>query len=219
MTYSEDDMLMLSGIQHICFCQRQWALIHIEKQWEENTLTIDGMFLHEKADNPYLKEKRPGIIISRAMPVSSKMLGLYGVCDIIEFTLSQNEENTIKIPHKKGHWIPAPVEYKNGKPKDIDCDKIQLCAQAMCLEEMYNIEIKEGFIFYNKIKHRELVMFDEILREKTKKYSSLMHELFRKKSVPKAIVSKSCKSCSLIDICMPNFFQLDPLDYMKRNLS
>ena len=216
--YSEDDLLMLSGIQHIDFCERQWALIHIEKQWQENSLTIEGQFLHEKVDNPYIVEKRKDLIVARAVPVVSNSLGLYGVADVIEFTKTSEFDNSVVIPHRNGRWIPKVVEYKRGKPKNIDCDKVQLCAQNVCLEEMYGITINYGEIFYAAIKHRETVVFDTDLRNYTNLLARKMHELFQSGSTPKAELKPSCKKCSLYEICMPGISKLNPVNYIKANL-
>jgi CRISPR-associated exonuclease Cas4 len=215
MTYAEDDLLMLSGIQHIAFCERQWALIHIEKQWQENVATIEGAHLHEKADNPYLKEKRNDLIIARSVNIVSYELGLTGIADVIEFVRSEAPEDCIKIPKRSGFWKPKVVEYKRGKPKHIDCDKVQLCAQAMCLEEMHNIKIVDGALFYNQIKHRENVVFDNVLRNSVKTYSVRMHELYEAGITPKAVLNKSCKNCSLYELCIPELSKLNVEKYMR----
>jgi CRISPR-associated exonuclease Cas4 len=213
--YTSDDLLMLSGIQHIAFCERQWALIHIEGQWQENVATTEGAHLHEKADNPYLKEKRADLIIARSVNIASYELGLVGIADVIEFIKSETQENCIKIPKRKGDWKPNVIEYKRGKPKHIDCDKVQLCAQAICLEEMHNIRITDGAIFYNLIKHRENVIFDETLRNSVKMYAARMHELCRHGVTPHSRETPACKSCSLYELCLPKLIKLDVSKYMK----
>lgn len=218
MIHSEDDMLMLSGIQHIAFCERQWALIHIEKQWQENIKTIEGTLLHEMADNPYIKEKRRNLIVGRSINIASYELGLVGIADIVEFEKSETSHNCIKIPKQSGWWSPKIVEYKRGKPKHIDCDKVQLCAQAMCFEEMHNIKLSDGSIFYNLIKRREIVVFDEGLRNSVKMYASKMHELYKLGSTPKSVYRSSCKNCSLYDLCLPKIFKLDVDMYIKSEL-
>lgn len=213
--YKDDDMLMLSGIQHIAFCERQWALIHLEKQWKENVLTVEGKFLHEKADNPYIVEKRKDVIVSRAMPISSSVLGLYGIADIVEFHKS---ENGVKIEGRKGSWLIKPIEYKRGRPKNIYCDKIQLCAQAICLEQMYQTKIFTGDIFYDAIKRREEVEFNEELRNMVFLYAQKMHMLFSEGKTPHANWTPSCKNCSLEEICMPEISKYNPKDYLLRSL-
>lgn len=147
----ENSYLMLSGIQHFQFCKRQWALIHIEQQWEENVRTIEGKFLHQKADEPFIKEKRGNKLTVRAMPIKSNELRITGVCDVVEFI---KDNSGIEINGAEGKYIVHPIEYKRGKHKINDSDVLQLTAQAICLEEMLLCEIKTGFIFYNEIKHR-----------------------------------------------------------------
>ncbi|NMC60760.1 MAG: Dna2/Cas4 domain-containing protein, partial [Candidatus Methanofastidiosa archaeon] len=136
--YIDDDLLMLSGIQHIAFCERQWALIYIEQQWSENLLTIEGHYLHEKVDDPFFSETRKDIVYLRSLPVVSYRLGLYGKADLVELCKVTGEsENAIEFPGRVGKWKITPVEYKRGKPKTDTCDEVQLCAQALCFEEMY----------------------------------------------------------------------------------
>jgi CRISPR-associated exonuclease Cas4 len=213
--YTEDDLLMLSGIQHISFCRRQWALIHVEKQWSENVKTVEGHILHEKVDDPSFTEKRKDIITSRAIPIVSYSLGLYGIADAVEFISSKNEENSTTLAGRKGFWHVNIVEYKLGKPKSTDADKIQLCAQAICLEEMFSTKIKKGDIFYGKIRHRVEVIFDEELRKQTYKLSKLMHELMEKGITPKAEIQTGCKMCSLKNLCMPEICSLNVSNYIQ----
>ncbi|NCU18999.1 CRISPR-associated protein Cas4, partial [Pallidibacillus pasinlerensis] len=152
MAYNdEEQFLMLSGIQHFLFCRRQWALIHIEQQWAENVRTLEGKNLHEKADKPFIREKRGNKLVVRAMPVKSNELKITGVCDVVEFV---RNENGIEISGMDGKYIAYPVEYKRGKPKTDESDIMQLTAQALCLEEMLLCDVDKGYIFYNEIKHR-----------------------------------------------------------------
>jgi len=152
---STDDLIMLSALQHFVFCPRQCALIHIEQLWAENVLTAEGRIMHDKVDTAN-RESRVNIRIEYGMPMRSLRLGLIGKADVVEF-------------HKMadGRWLPFPVEYKRGKPKMDDCDKVQLCAQAICLEEMLNVVIREGALFYGQTRRREDVVFDDKLRMKT----------------------------------------------------
>ena len=137
LMYSEDELLMLSGIQHIAFCERQWALIHIEQQWSENVLTVEGHHLHEKADNPFEAENRGNVAIIRALPLVSLQLGFSGIADVVELARAGHDvTNSIPVSGREGKWLPVPVEYKRGKPKADHCDEVQLCAQVMCIEEM-----------------------------------------------------------------------------------
>lgn len=200
MEYSEDDYLMISGIQHFKFCRRQWALIHIEQQWAENEYTVIGELMHKKAHDPYITEKRKDMIIARALPVSSGSMGISGECDIVEF---HKCEDGIYLNGHRGTYSIYPVEYKKGKPKHSEEDILQLAAQAMCLEEMFSTEIAEGAIFYGEIRRRETVMITENLRIEVRQIFQEMHQYFNRRYTPKVKVSKACSSCSLKELCMP----------------
>ena len=201
MTYYEDDYLLLSGIQHFAFCPRQWALIHIEEQWNENYLTASGRFMHAKAHDGETVEKRGDLIIFRALKVCSAELGISGECDVVEF---HSSDNGVHLNGYEGLWLPYPVEYKNGKTKLDDCDRLQLCAQAVCLEEMLLCKIEKGALFYGKPRRREIVVFTVELRAKLAANVKSMHELFSRKYTPKAVKGKHCNSCSIKEICLPN---------------
>ncbi len=200
--YTEEEYLQLSGIQHFAFCRRQWALIHIEKQWEENFLTADGRIMHQNAHNPEFREKRKDKIIVRAIHISSETYGLSGECDIVEF--HRDDKNGISLSDMEGNYTVFPVEYKRGKPKKDDCDCVQLCAQALCLEEMLCCDIPEGYLYYGEIKRRVPVALDKALREKTMRFIEEMHQLYARKYTPKCKRTKSCNACSLKDICLPS---------------
>lgn len=198
--YSEDEYLMLSGVQHFAFCRRQWALIHIEQQWTENYRTVDGNIMHENVHNENFHEKRGELVITRAMPVSSARLGISGECDAVELRMS---ENGIGLHGLDGKYTVTPVEYKRGKPKEDDCDAVQLTAQALCLEDMLCCDIPFGYLYYGEIRHRVKVIFDSALRQRTEELISEMHELFRKHYTPKVKRRKCCNACSLKNICLP----------------
>lgn len=200
MYYSEDDFLSLSGIQHFAFCRRQWALIHIEQQWGENLRTVEGEILHERAHDDTFAEKRSGVIISRGMPIFSHSLGARGVCDIVELHATPDGVN---ISGRPGRYLPVPVEYKRGKPKETDEDLLQLTAQAICLEEMLVCSIPEGYLYYGETKHRTKVMLDEALRDQVMGMFTEMHELYNRRYTPKVKTGKRCHACSLADICLP----------------
>ena len=191
MMYSEDDLIMLSAIQHLVFCERQCALIHIEQLWDENLFTAEGRIMHDKVDTAN-RESRGDVRIEYGVPMRSLRLGLIGKADVVEF-------------HRKddGMWMPFPVEYKRGKPKMDDCDKVQLCAQAICLEEMLNVEIKNGALYYGRTRRREDVFFDNKLRRETEDAAKKVHALIESGMTPKADYSKKCKKCSLYEQCMP----------------
>lgn len=216
MEYREEDFLSLSGIQHFAFCRRQWALIHIEQQWQENLRTIEGQIVHEKAHDGYSSEKRKDVIISRGMAVFSKTLGINGVCDIVEFHKSPDG---VKIFGREGLYRPFPVEYKRGKPKEGDYDALQLCAQAMCLEEMLLCEIPKGFIFYAEINRRQEIELSNTLRDRVRLITNEMHVLYGRRYTPKVKISKSCRACSLSEICMPKLNKnLSVSKYINSNL-
>jgi CRISPR-associated exonuclease Cas4 len=198
--YQPDELLALSGIQHFCFCRRQWALIHIERQWQENVLTAEGKLLHDRVDDPFFLEVRKGVIISRSMPVASYRLGLYGVCDVVEFTPSPEGVN---LYGREGSYWPAPVEYKRGKEKHDQSDETQLCAQAICLEEMLAVHIPGGYLYYGEIRRRVEVELTDELRRLVIELSVEMHSYFERGYTPRVKPSKACKACSLADICIP----------------
>ena len=200
MEYSEDDYLMISGIQHFKFCRRQWALIHIEQQWNENEHTVIGELMHKRAHDRYITEKRKDLLIVRALPVSSRRLGISGECDIVEF---HKVEDGIKLHGHRGQYKIYPVEYKKGRSKLTSEDKLQLTAQALCLEEMFSTSITEGAIYYGETKRRETVILDESLRRETEDIIKEMHEYFQRRYTPKVRAGKACNSCSLKDICLP----------------
>ena len=200
MEYAEDDYLLISGIQHFKFCRRQWALIHVEQQWAENVHTVTGELMHKKAHDPYLIEKRKDTIIVRALPVSSRELGISGECDVVEF---HKCENGIQLHGHRGLYSVFPVEYKKGKPKLTEEDKLQVVAQALCLEEMFSSRVGQGAIFYGETRRREQIEITEELREEVIHMLAEMHQYYARKYTPKVKPSKACNACSLKDICLP----------------
>lgn len=201
MRYSEDDYLLLSGIQHFVFCRRQWALIHIEQQWAENLRTVSGDIMHRNVHDSAFNETRGDIITARAMAVSSAELGISGECDVVEFRKCRNG---ITLFGRDGEYSVTPIEYKRGAPKEDECDIMQLTAQAMCLEEMLCCKITHGFLFYGETRHRFEVEFTDDLRARTVAVISEMHKLYRDKYTPKVKRTKSCNACSLKNICLPS---------------
>ena len=203
--FEDDDLLMLSGIQHFAFCPRQWGLIHIEQQWQENHLTVEGRWLHRKVDDPHAIERNKNMVHLRSVALVSHKLGFRGIADLLELTAAQDQhDNTIEVPKYPGKWTVYPIEYKHGKPKPDEVDEVQLCAQAMCLEEMYGIVIQEGAFFYEAIRRRFPVVFTSELREQVKHYSAMMHEIFDAGITPLAEYHGFCCSCSLNDKCFVN---------------
>lgn len=212
----EEDYLMLSGIQHFQFCRRQWALIHIEQQWVENVKTIEGQIVHEKADQSSIRERRGDKLIVRALPVHSHTLKTSGICDVVEFL---RDEKGVLLQSEKEKFIPFPIEYKRGKPKQGDEDIMQLVAQAICLEEMFFIEISKAAFYYDEIKKRVEVNITSEMKNSVRKLFSEMWQYYERKHTPKAKEGKHCKSCSLNTICLPKTMQQESVKtYMKRFL-
>lgn len=200
MGYKEEEYLDLSGIQHFSFCRRQWALIHVEGQWAENLRTVEGHLLHERAHDAAFTEKRGDLLITRALPVTSHTLGATGICDVVEF--HQSPEGA-SLFGRTGKWLPIPVEYKRGSPKENDADRLQLCAQAICLEEMLCCKIEAAYLYYGETAHRSKIELTEELRSQVAKLFEEMHGYARRQYTPKVKPSKSCNACSLKERCMP----------------
>lgn len=194
--YAEEDLLMISALQHLLFCPRQCALIHIEQQWTENRFTAEGRIMHERVDEAG-KESRGRIRTVFGPPLRSLRLGLSGRADVVEYHRQDHG------PARTPSWRPFPVEYKRGKPKKNDSDFVQLCAQAICLEEMLGCSVPEGAIYYGKPRRRMTVDFDAALRQKTAETASKLHELLGSGRTPPARYEKKCDSCSLLSLCIP----------------
>jgi len=189
--YSEDDLIMLSALQHYLFCPRQCALIHIECLWEENRLTAEGRIMHERVHTA-ARESRNSVRIEYDLPIRSLELGLSGRADMVEFHRADD-----------GSWQPFPVEYKRGRPKKDDSDTVQLCAQAICLEEMLKVYISDGAIYYGKKHKRFPVSFTNELRQKTADAAMAVHELIDSGRMPVPRYTKRCDRCSMVDLCLP----------------
>jgi CRISPR-associated exonuclease Cas4 len=182
---SDEEALAISGLQHLVFCPRQWALIHLEQVWVENVRTAEGRLLHERADLPG-ESRRATVRTVRGMWLRSERLRLTGRADIVEFRPE-----------------PYPVEYKRGKSKPNDCDTVQLCAQALCLEEMLGVSIPRGAIFYGQPRRRLEVVLTPELRTKTEELAATMHHLYRDRETPAAVPGPYCRNCSLVHVCLP----------------
>lgn len=200
MTYREEEYLQLSGLQHFAFCRRQWALIHIEQQWKENLRTVEGDLFHHRAHDEQARERRGDILILRGLPVASPTLGISGKCDVVEFRL---DPGGVRLHGEEGLWAPFPVEYKRGAPKSHQADELQLCAQAMCLEEMLCCAVPEGALFYGETRRRTQVLFSEELRGTVRAMLTEMHQLYRRGHTPKVRPGKGCSACSLRELCLP----------------
>lgn len=214
--YAEDDRLALSGIQHFTFCRRQWALIHVEQQWGENLLTAQGNIMHERAHDECLRERRGDLITVRGLGVHSLALGLTGKCDVVEFRQS---DHGIHLAGEEGLWTVTPVEYKRGKAKTHDADRLQLCAQALCLEEMLACDIPVAFLYYGATHTREKVLINDDLRSQVAETSQEMHRYFERRFTPAPKPTASCRSCSLRDLCLPVMAKRETAAaYMARRL-
>ena len=215
--FSPEDCLMISGLQHFRFCRRQWALIHIERQWAENLRTTEGELLHERAHDEQLRESRGDLWIVRGLRVQSLRLGLSGQCDVVEFR--RDEQNGVPLAGKEGLWLPYPVEYKHGAPKQNPCDALQLCAQAICLEEMLCCSIPEGALFYGETRRRQRIPFTEELREEVASDAAQMHELYHRGYTPRVKPNKSCNACSLKELCLPRLQRSGSVQtYLRKSL-
>ncbi len=214
--YAEDEMLALSGIQHFAFCRRQWALIHLEQVWKDNLLTAQGDILHQRAHDGEVRERRGGIIIVRGLAVRSRTLGLAGVCDVVEF---HRRDAGCSLFGEEGVWVAVPVEYKRGKSKENDADRLQLCAQALCLEEMLGADVPRGFLFYGEPRRREPVEFDESLRGQVADTAAQMHDLYRRRRTPNVKPFSACRSCSLAEVCLPRLSKIPSVrTYLRARL-
>ncbi len=200
MSWPEEDWLQLSGLQHFAFCRRQWALIHVEDQWAENLRTVDGGLVHERVHDQAFRESRGDCLTVRGLAVHSAELGVSGQCDAVEF---QRDPAGVPLKGREGLWRPYPVEYKRGRPKEHDADELQLCAQAMCLEEMLCCDVSEGALYYAQTRHRTVVPLTPELRARVRESLGEMHELYRRRHTPKAKPSRACNACSLKDLCLP----------------
>lgn len=199
--YADDELLPLSGIQHFHFCPRQWALIHVERQWADDRRTAEGHLIHERADDPFITESRGEVVVTRAVPLISRSLGLQGVADVVEYTRSADG---VLLHGREGHWAVRPVEYKRGKPKPDERDEVQVCAQAICLEEQLGCVIETADLYYFEPRRRYSVALTEGLRATVVSLAQQMHALHRAGITPPATGdARRCTHCSLRDLCMP----------------
>lgn len=208
--YSEADLLPLSGLQHMAFCERRWALVQIELVWADNQFTAEGKVLHEKAHSGDV-ESRPGVLISRTLPVRSFRLGISGQADIVEFHPVTSDQNGAPIKRRRGLWRPYPVEYKRSRDKGgSSAYQVQLCAQALCLEEMLSTGVPEGAVYDGTTKRRQIIPFDAALRNEVQELAFHMHDLFSHGVTPAPVLKKACKSCSLVELCKPDALTRNP---------
>lgn len=208
--YEEDDLLPLSALQHLLFCPRQCALIHLDGVWAENRLTVEGKQLHDRVHEQGA-EHRADLHVARGVAIRSFRLGLSGKADVVEFhriaadasSAGPSSQEAVSLSGRSGLWRPFLVEYKRGKPKSDHSDSVQLCAQAMCLEEMLGVPVPEGALFYGTTRRRFAVSFDPALRQKTEETARALHRLFDTRALPPAILLPKCENCSLAGTCLP----------------
>ncbi len=218
--YSEDDLLPISALQHLVFCERRAALVHLEGIWGENRFTAEGHILHERADEPDT-EVRDDVRIARGLRLRSLRLGLTGKADVVELHRVVGDDPGIQLKEIAGLWYPFPVEYKRGSLRKEEGYEVQLCAQALCLEEMLDVSIPAGAIYYGKTRRRLDISFDEGLRHETEIAAARLHELLSQDATPNAIRGPKCKSCSLADLCLPEATdgQQSARKYLMKGLS
>ena len=213
---AEDEYLLMSGLQHFVFCRRQWALIHLEQQWSENLRTAEGRLEHARCHDTTQTERRGSLLITRGMRVVSHRLRMTGACDVVEF---RTDPEGIPLQNTEGRWQPTPVEYKHGREKETDADRVQLCAQAMALEEMLVCEIPEGVLFYEETRRRERVALTPELRQTTLALAEEMNRYFARGYTPKVKPGKHCNACSLKALCLPVLCRrADPNAYLREHL-
>lgn len=212
----DDDLLAIAGLQHFCFCRRQWALIHLEQQWAENACTAQGQLDHKRCHDESQVEKRGDLLIVRGMRVVSRQLGLSGICDVVEF---RADPEGVCLQGREGRWQPMPVEYKHGHSKESDADRLQLCAQSMALEEMLVCRIETAALFYAETHRREMVALTPELRSKTRQTAAEMHQYFDRGYTPKVKPGKHCNACSLKALCLPALYRRsDPAAYLRAHI-
>lgn len=216
--YSDEELLMLSGIHHFAFCKRRWALVHLESQWADNVKTVEGNILHEHCHNTDFTESRGDLLIVRGLYFSSYKLGVTGQCDVVEFTRRDDGKGAVLFG-REGTWDICPVEYKKGRPISGLTDISQLCGQALCLEEMFGCRIDYGYLYYGEPRKRQKVIFIGELRTQVKDMLKEMHEYYKRGYTPKVKTTPKCKSCSLKDICLPKLCKnISVVAYYSKNL-
>lgn len=200
-----DEFIPISALQHFVYCRRQAALIHVEQQWSENVATVAGRQLHEKSDVPATESRSANLRIARSVPLCNERIGIVGIADVVEFHRDSTDlPKAVVLPGNSGRWIAVPVEYKRGGPKKHDADRVQLCAQAMCLEEMLDTTVGEGYLFYARTRRRMPVPINAELRRRTEDVAERMHALLRDGVTPEPEPGPKCEQCSLRDVCLPD---------------
>lgn len=225
--YPEEDLLPLSGLAQLVFCERRAALVHIEGLWQDNVATVEGSHLHQQADLPG-SESRGDMRIARGLLIRSLRLGVTGKADVVEFhhvleNDSDEEEplrSSVPLPGCEGLWRPFPVEYKRGRLRREEGYEVQLCAQGICLEEMLGVRVPAGAVYYGKNRRRLPVEFTPALRQETEEAAARLHTLVSQSETPKAVWGAKCKYCSLADMCLPEVLAAgkSALKYLQKAL-
>jgi CRISPR-associated exonuclease Cas4 len=218
MIYSEDELLPISALQHLAFCPRQWALIHLEGIWSDNRLTAEGIIMHDKAHDENSLESRGDVRIARGLRLRSLRLGLVGQADVVEF--HKTTDSGIQFAGSNCFWQPIIIEYKHGHPKIGHEDEVQLCAQALCLEEMLGASLSVSSFFYGQPRRRSDLSLTAELRQETEQLISRLHELSFSGETPAADFSSRCHSCSLENTCLPKITKggKSVKDYIQQNI-
>ena len=212
----QSEPLMLSGLQHFIFCRRQWSLIHIEQQWADNGHTAAGDVFHTRTHDERQTELRGDVLTVRGLRIRSRRMNVTGICDVVEF---HRDAQDIPLTGREGRWRVCPVEYKKGAPKSHQADEAQLCAQAMCLEEMLLCDIPQGYLFYGETRRRVCVAFTPELRELVEASFREMHMLFGRGYTPRVRAHKGCSACSLKELCLPRVQSVSSVDaYLRAHL-
>jgi CRISPR-associated exonuclease Cas4 len=218
--YAEEDLLPLSGLQHFTFCERRWALIHLERQWAENLFTAEGKLLHDKSHSADI-DSRPEVLVRRTLSLCSFRLGLSGQTDVVEFLPCAPGQEGLAMPRRKGLWRPYPIEYKRSRDKHgSSAYQIQLCAQALCLEEMLSTPVPIGAIFDGQTRRRVEVFFGTALRGEVEQLAARMHALCQSRETPPAVYEKKCERCSMKPLCLPSIAgSVSASRYLRRAVS
>lgn len=198
----DDDFLPISALQHMAFCERQCGLIHLEREWKENDRTAEGRVLHESVDEGYRAYRR-GLKQFSGLYIRSEQFGIAGRLDVLELHQQDTASPPFEIRGFTGSWALHPVEFKRGKPKKHDADRVQLCAQVLCLEEMTGQAVQEGSFFYGQLRRRDLVSIDVSLRERTRQVINRLRLMLENRVLPSPVWKRHCRSCSLMVTCQP----------------
>ena len=217
--FEEDELLPISALQHFVFCPRRCALVHIEQIWTENQFTVEGDMLHERVDE-LGRESRSALIVSHGAGIRSLRFGITGKVDVVEFRLNGETQRGCKLAGKAGTWTPYPIEYKRGTARRGLGDDIQICAQALCLEEMLECSVPAGSIYYAATRKRREIAFDAHLRAETVTAILGVRSLVTRGVTPPPEYGKKCDTCSLFDLCQPKLpaSGKDPRRYLARYL-